>query len=66
MADKQVEVRGGIGFFGLLTLIFVVAKITGHIDWSWFWVFSPVIFSFGLAMVFIVLVLVLVAIAETK
>ena len=26
----------------LLTLLFVGLKLTGHIDWSWLWVLSPV------------------------
>ena len=28
----------------LITLLFVVLKLTGFISWSWFWVFSPIIF----------------------
>jgi len=28
--------------FTLLTLLFVALKLTGHIDWSWWWVLSPV------------------------
>ncbi len=32
---------GGIGFCGLLTVLFVGLKLTGHIDWSWWWVLSP-------------------------
>ena len=32
---------GGIGIFGLLTLIFVVLKLIGYITWSWWWVVSP-------------------------
>ena len=32
---------GGIGFFGALTLIFIVLKLTGNITWSWWWVLSP-------------------------
>ena len=35
---------GGIGFFGLLTILFVALKLTGFIDWSWWWVLSPAIF----------------------
>lgn len=31
----------GIGFFDLLTLAFIVLKLTGCIDWSWWWVLSP-------------------------
>jgi hypothetical protein len=32
---------GGIGFTGLLTIAFIVLKLTGFIDWSWWWVLSP-------------------------
>ena len=30
-----------IGFLGLLTLVFIVLKLTHYIDWSWLWVLSP-------------------------
>jgi hypothetical protein len=32
---------GGIGFVGLLTVLFIGLKLTGHIDWGWWWVLSP-------------------------
>lgn len=32
---------GGIGFFGLLTIVFITLKLIGAIDWSWIWVLSP-------------------------
>lgn len=31
----------GIGFLGLLTVLFIGLKLTDHIDWSWWWVLSP-------------------------
>lgn len=31
----------GISFFGLLTILFIGLKLTNKIDWSWFWVLSP-------------------------
>ena len=31
----------GIGFSGLLTITFVVLKLLNVIDWSWWWVLSP-------------------------
>lgn len=34
---------GGIGFIGVLTILFVALKLTGYIDWSWFWVLSPLL-----------------------
>lgn len=49
---------GGIGFFGLLTIVFIVLKLTGYIDWHWFWVVSPVlipiIFGLGILGLFII------------
>ena len=44
--NKKVQVQskassGGIGFFGLLTIAFIVLKLIGVIDWSWIWVLAP-------------------------
>ena len=33
--------NGGIGFTGLLTLLFIGLKLAGVIDWPWLWVLSP-------------------------
>jgi hypothetical protein len=32
---------GGIGFWGLLALVFITLKLTGFIPWSWWWVLAP-------------------------
>lgn len=32
---------GGISFGGLLTIVFIVLKLTGYITWSWVWVLAP-------------------------
>jgi hypothetical protein len=44
MADKESSGgrSGGIGFVGLLTIVFITLKLTGYIDWSWWWVLSPI------------------------
>jgi hypothetical protein len=31
----------GIGVFGLLGVVFVALKLTGYIDWSWWYVTLP-------------------------
>lgn len=36
----------GVGFSGLLTIVFIVLKLTGYINWSWIWVLSPLWISF--------------------
>lgn len=28
-------------FLQLLTVLFIGLKLTGHIDWSWWWVLAP-------------------------
>ena len=45
----------GIGFTGLLTIVFIVLKLTGHITWSWWWVLSPMWISFALALAIIII-----------
>lgn len=32
----------GIGLPGVLFVVFLVLKLTGNIDWSWWWVTSPI------------------------
>ena len=32
---------GGIGFCGLLAVVFITLKLTDVIAWSWWWVLSP-------------------------
>lgn len=48
---------GGIGFTGLLTIVFIVLKLLGKIDWSWGWVLSPLWISAILVVAIIVIVL---------
>ena len=39
MEDRKTA--GGIGFLGALTILFIGLKLWGAIDWSWWWVLSP-------------------------
>lgn len=40
MAENN-NTSGGIGFVGLLTIVFITLKLTRVINWSWVWVLSP-------------------------
>jgi len=62
MADSSSS-SSGIGFVGLLTVVFITLKLLGKIDWSWFWVLSPMIFSvaIGLCFLFVALLIILIA-----
>jgi hypothetical protein len=46
---------GGLGFGGALTILFIGLKLGGVIDWSWWWVLSPLWFGFALLAIFLVI-----------
>lgn len=48
---------GGIGFFGLLGIVFIVLKLTGYINWSWWWVTAPLWGGFALLLLVIAVAL---------
>lgn len=58
--SKETNTSGGLGLGTLLFLIFLVLKLTDNIDWSWWWVTSPLwmpisiaILIFGIMALFI-------------
>jgi len=55
--DNSMSNGGGIGFAGLLTIVFITLKLIGYITWSWWWVISPILISVGLALFIILIVL---------
>ncbi len=52
----------GISIPGLLGIVFVTLKLTGVIDWSWWWVTLPFwgILAFGIAAILIAAMFVLI------
>lgn len=46
---------GGIGFVGLLTLAFIILKLTGCISWSWWLVLPPVLIELGLILLMLII-----------
>jgi hypothetical protein len=54
----RVNTSGGVGLGGLVFVVFLVLKLTGHIDWSWWWVTAPLWGVFVLAVAFMLLMLV--------
>jgi hypothetical protein len=48
----RVEIKGS-GFLWIVFIVFVTLKLTGAIDWSWWWVTAPLWAPFGLAFVIV-------------
>ena len=40
--NNNTTSSSGIGFTGLLTILFIALKLLGIIEWSWVWVLSPI------------------------
>jgi hypothetical protein len=51
----------GVGLTGLLGLIFVVLKLTGVINWSWWWVTLPFWGGAVIGLLFLALLFIWVA-----
>ena len=52
MAESSSS-SSGIGFGGLLTIVFITLKLCDVIDWSWWWVLSPMWIGIVVALVFL-------------
>ena len=49
---------GGVGFVGLLQILFIALKLCGVINWSWWWVLAPTWISTGLVIAVIVVIVI--------
>lgn len=59
MSNTSSSSTGGIGFTGLLQVVFITLKLCKVIDWTWFWVLSPIWITAAI-IVLVVLVVFLV------
>lgn len=64
MSKSSSSSSSGISILGLLGVLFVGLKLTGYINWSWWWVTAP--FWGGLAMVGVVLIAVGIVFCTTR
>ena len=60
--EKSTVSIGGI-FVPLLTILFITLKLTGKIEWSWWWVLAPLWISAVLFVVVIIIIVIIVLIA---
>ena len=56
---------GGIGFFGMLAILFIGLKLAGFISWSWLWVLSPLWIP-GIVIIAILIIALVVAVVAQK
>jgi hypothetical protein len=56
MSNNSNSLNGGIGFVGLLALLFIGLKLTGYITWSWWWVLSPLWLGFTIGVLLLIII----------
>lgn len=54
MNNKKNASSGGLGLSGILGIVFIILKLVGVINWSWFWVLSP--FWIGPALIVLIFI----------
>jgi hypothetical protein len=47
--------NGGIGLGTILFIVFLILKLCGTINWSWWWVTSPIWIPIGFSIIVIIL-----------
>lgn len=55
-----------IDIIDLITIVFVVLKLTEVIDWSWWWVLSPILISFSLLIIVLIIALIIALVNKLK
>ena len=63
MSDKSSS-SGGIGFLGLLTISFIILKLTGFITWSWLWILAPIWIPFSAGVIIILVIAIILKIVR--
>lgn len=63
---KNVANSGGVSFVGLLTIAFVVLKLTKVIAWSWWWVLAPVWVPILLVFLWSIVSVIIIVIKHSK
>jgi hypothetical protein len=64
MSSSSSSSSGGIGFTGALTILFIGLKLTHVINWSWWWVLSPIWLSASILLTLAAIFLAIAVIIE--
>lgn len=62
MNNDNSTTSGGIGFTSLLTIVFIVLKLTNVINWTWWWVLFPIYMPLTIGII----ILLILALIRTK
>ena len=58
-ADNQVVIRSGMGLADVVFVVFLVLKLIGVINWSWWWITAPLWGQIVLGIAIVLLVFII-------
>lgn len=61
--NSSKTASGGIGFCGLLTIVFIVLKLCKIINWSWLWVLAPLWIPTAIALIVLFVLFIIVKVS---
>jgi len=53
--SEKIQINGGVGLPSLVFIVFLILKLVGTIDWSWWWVTAPLWGGTILALIAIII-----------
>ena len=66
MSNGSTSTTGGIGFLGVLTIAFIVLKLCHVIEWSWWWVLSPIWIPLSVLVLIWIVFLIFISIKKRR
>lgn len=66
MSKNTQTQSGGIGFFGLLAIVFITLKLMGYITWSWWWVLAPLWAPLAVVLVIFFIILLIAVVTDKR
>jgi len=62
--NAKPSITVSFGAFFPIFLVFLVLKLTNTVDWSWFWVVSPLIVPFALVILWLVVYIIIITFSK--
>lgn len=62
MLDKEIKEElksNGLGIFSVIQINFLILKLAGLVNWSWWFVLLPIIISLGISIIGIIFLFIL-------
>jgi len=55
---SKINIKLSNSFTHLLTVLFIGLKLTGYINWSWWWVLSPIWIPLVIALILCIILII--------